>query len=154
VDPAAWRAQLKALLSAQFAALVRYPGIAKVVMAIMIPAGPNLLKLGEVMLALLRAGGLSERQAAYGCDIAGTYVKAVAQESSEWRSGLADRPDMRRRAAALSSYLGALPPGTFPYMNAVNELFSAETAGERFEFGLDVMLDGLAARAERSGGSE
>ncbi|HEX4226668.1 MAG TPA: TetR/AcrR family transcriptional regulator [Pseudonocardiaceae bacterium] len=154
VDPAAWRAQLKALLTAQFAALVRYPGIAKVVMAIMIPAGPNLLKLGEVMLALLRAGGLSERQAAYGCDIAGTYVKAVAQESSEWRSGLADRPDMRRRAAALSSYLGALPPGTFPYMNAVNELFSAETAGERFEFGLDVMLDGLAARAERSGGSE
>lgn len=148
VDPATWRAQLKTVLSAQFAALMRYPGIARVVMAIMIPAGPNLLRLGEVMLALLRAGGLSERQAAYGFDVVGMYVKAFAQEASEWRSGLADRPDIRRRAAELNAYLAALPHDTYPHMIAVNDLFNADNAIERFEFGLDVLLDGLAKKAE------
>jgi AcrR family transcriptional regulator len=154
VDPSAWRAQLKALLSAQFAALVRYPGIAKVVMAIMIPAGPNLLRLGEVVLGLLRAGGLSERHAAFGSDVVGMYVKAYAQESSEWRSGLADRPDIRRRAAELNAYLAALPQGTFPNTIAMNDLFNEGTAGERFEFGLDILLDGLAAKAGSSARSE
>lgn len=148
VDPAVWRTQLKDLLTAQFAALVRYPGIARVVMAIMIPAGPNLLKLGEVMLALLTAGGLSQRHAAFGCDVVSMYVKAFAQESSEWRGGLADRPDIQRRARELNAYLAALPRDTYPHMVAVNELFNEGTARERFEFGLDILLDGLAARAE------
>jgi AcrR family transcriptional regulator len=148
VDPAKWRAQLKELLSAQFAALVRYPGIARVVMAIMIPAGPNLLKLGEVTLALLRAGGLSVRHAAFGCDVVGMYVKAFAQESSDWRGGLADRPEIKRRAEELGAYLAALPRSAFPHTIAMNELFSEETSRERFEFGLDILLDGLAARAE------
>jgi AcrR family transcriptional regulator len=154
VDPAAWRAQLKALLSAQFAALIRYPGIAKVVMAIMIPAGPNLLRLSEVILALLRAGGLSERHAAFGCDVVGMYVKAVAQEASEWRSGLADQPEIKRRAAELNTYLASLPQDTYPHVLAMNDLFNEATGGERFEFGLDVLLDGLAAKAESSVRSE
>lgn len=150
VDPASWRQQLKDLLFAEFGALVRYPGIAKVVMAIMIPAGPNLLRLGEAMLALLRAGGLSDRHAAFGCDVVGMYVKAFAQESSEWRGGLFERPDMQRKAAELNAYLTALPNDTFPNTLAMNELFNASTANERFEFGLDILLDGLAARADLS----
>jgi AcrR family transcriptional regulator len=148
VDPAQWRSQLKELLLAQFRVLVGRPGIAKIVMAIMIPAGPNLLRLGEVMLTLLRSGGLSERNAAYGCDAVGLYVKAFAQEASEWAGGLFERPDMQRRSAELNAYLAALPADAYPHTLAMNELFSGQTALERFEFGLDILIDGLAGKAE------
>jgi AcrR family transcriptional regulator len=148
VDPSKWREQLKALLLAQFGALVRYPGIARVVMAIMIPAGPNLLRLAEAILQLLRASGLSERHAMFGCDAVEVYIKAVAQEASDWRSGAGDGPDLQRKAAEMTAYLASLPQGTYPHMLAVNELFNAGTAAERLEFGLDILLDGLAAKAE------
>lgn len=154
IDPAKWREQLKALLLAQFGALIRYPGIARVVMAIMIPVGPNLLRLAESILRLLRAGGLSERHAAFGCDAVEVYIKAVAQEASDWRSGAANRPDVQRRAAELSAYLAALPQGTYPHMIAMNELFNEGTAAERLEFGLDILLDGLAAKAKSTTGPE
>lgn len=148
VDPARWRAQLKALLFAQFTALTSRPGIARIVLAIMIPAGPNLLRFGEVLLALLRAGGLSERYAAYGSDVVSMYVKAFAQEAGEWLGGLAERPDIQRRTAQLNAYIAALPPEEYPHTLAMNELFSADTARERFEFGLDILIDGLAGKAE------
>jgi AcrR family transcriptional regulator len=151
VDRGRWRGQLKELLLEMFQALVRYPGIARIVMAIMIPAGPNFLRLGESLLSLLRAGGLSERNAAFACDMVSLYVKAVAQESSDWAGGLFERPDMQRRAAELDAYLAALPADAYPHTTAMNKLFNADTARERFEFGLDILIDGLAAKAEQGG---
>nr|WP_083466673.1 TetR/AcrR family transcriptional regulator [Kibdelosporangium sp. MJ126-NF4]CEL17790.1 Transcriptional regulator, TetR family [Kibdelosporangium sp. MJ126-NF4]CTQ90986.1 Transcriptional regulator, TetR family [Kibdelosporangium sp. MJ126-NF4] len=142
-DPAHWREQLKALCFAQVGAMTAYPGIAKVVMNAMIPIGPNALRHGEGMLAILRAGGLSERQAAWAFDALGLYNKAYAAEVSSWQSGELDPEEMATRARQITEYMRSLPAGTFPNLLAIGPLFSGDTAHERLEFAIDAFIAGL-----------
>jgi AcrR family transcriptional regulator len=146
-DPAHWREQLKQLCFAQVKAMTAYPGIATVVMNAMIPIGPNALRHGEAMLAILRAGGLSDRQAAWAFDALGLYSKAYAAEVSTWKSGGFDANEMAERARQMTEYMQSLPTGTFPNLLAVGPLFSGETAHERFTFAIDTFIAGLAALA-------
>jgi AcrR family transcriptional regulator len=142
-DPAQWRSQLKELCLAQIRAMIAYPGIAQAVMNAMIPIGPNALRHGEAMLAILRAGGLSERQAAFAFDALGLYAKAFAAEASVWRAADFDESEMAERARQMADYMNSLPAGTFPNMLAIGPLFSGETARERLEFALDTFIAGL-----------
>lgn len=146
-DPARWREQLRALAQAHANALITHPGIAKVAMSTMIPTGPNLLRHGEAMLALLHVGGLPDRQAAFGCDALNLYIKSFAHEASIWASGELDEADIQRRSEQLMAYLDSLPPDSFPRTIQMHGLFSEETATERFEFGLDILISGLAGKA-------
>jgi AcrR family transcriptional regulator len=141
-DPERWRAQLKDLARAQVRAMIAYPGIAKVVMNALIPVGPNVLRHAEAHLALLKAGGLSDKAAAYAFDALGLYCKAYAVEASAWQSGEVDRAELAERGRQLGEYLNALPDA-FPTMHAIGPLFSADTAAERFEFALDAFIAGL-----------
>lgn len=144
-DPARWREQLKQLCFAQVKAMTAYPGIATVVMNAMIPIGPNALRHGEAMLAILRAGGLSDRQAAWAFDALGLYGKAYAAEVSTWKSGSFDANEMAERARQMNAYMQSLPAGTFPNLLAVGSLFSGDTAHERFTFAIDTFIAGLDA---------
>ncbi|MBP2319702.1 AcrR family transcriptional regulator [Kibdelosporangium banguiense] len=144
-DPAHWREQLKQLCFAQVRAMTAYPGIATVVMNAMIPIGPNALRHGEGMLAILRAGGLDDRQAAWAFDALGLYGKAYAAEVSTWKSGDLDPSEMAERARQMTEYMQSLPAGTFPNLLAAGSLFSGETAHERFEFAIDTFIAGLDA---------
>jgi AcrR family transcriptional regulator len=142
-DPERWRQQLKELCLAQVRAMIAYPGIAQAVLNAMIPIGPNVLRHGETMMAILRAGGLSARQATYAFDALGLYCKAYAAEVSFWRTADYDESDMAARAQQMADYMNSLPAGTFPNMLAAGSLFTAETAGERLEFALDTFVNGL-----------
>ncbi|RSM83580.1 TetR family transcriptional regulator [Kibdelosporangium aridum] len=144
-DPARWREQLKELCFGQVKAMIAYPGIATVVMNAMIPLGPNALRHGEAMLAILRAGGLSETQAAWAFDALGLYCKAYAVEVSSWREGSAD--ELAERSRQMGEYMQSLPPGTLPNLMAIGPLFSAQTAHERFEFAIDTFIAGLRQQA-------
>jgi AcrR family transcriptional regulator len=144
-DPARWREQLKELCFAQVKAMTAYPGIATVVMNAMIPIGPNALRHGEAMLAILRAGGLTDRQAAWAFDALGLYGKAYAAEVTSWTSADVDANEMAERARQMTDYMQSLPPGTFPNLLAVGPLFSGETAHERFTFAIDTFIAGLDA---------
>ncbi|MFI9006202.1 TetR/AcrR family transcriptional regulator C-terminal domain-containing protein [Actinosynnema sp. NPDC053489] len=141
-DPDRWQQQVKELLGGQVEAMRAHPGIARVAWQIMIPVGPNALRHGEALLSLLRAGGLSPKQAAYAADALTLYTKAFAYEASAW-SGV-DPAEIAARGRRMGEYLGSLSPDAFANTLAVGHLFSAETAGERFEFGLTVLLGGLA----------
>jgi AcrR family transcriptional regulator len=142
-DPERWRQQLKELCLAQVRAMIAYPGIAQAVLNAMIPIGPNVLRHGETMMAILRAGGLSARQATFAFDALGLYCKAYAAEVSFWRTADYDESDMAARAQQMADYMNSLPAGTFPNMLAAGSLFTAETAGERLEFALDTFINGL-----------
>jgi AcrR family transcriptional regulator len=144
-DPGTWRAQLKDLCLAQIGVMIAYPGIAHAVMNAMIPIGPNALRHGEGMLAILRAGGLSERHAAFAFDALGLYCKAFAAEAGIWKSADYDQAEMAERASQMAEYMRSLPAGTFPNMLAIGPLFSGDTAGERLEFALDTFIAGLVA---------
>jgi AcrR family transcriptional regulator len=142
-DPEHWREQLKELCLTQVRAMIMYPGIAQVVSNTMIPVGPNALRHGEGMLAILRAGGLSERHAAFAFDALGLYGKAYAAEASVWKSADFDEAEMAERGRQMTEYMNSLPSGTFPNLLAIGSLFSAETARERLEFAIDMFIAGL-----------
>ncbi|MFJ6674029.1 TetR/AcrR family transcriptional regulator C-terminal domain-containing protein [Actinosynnema sp. NPDC091369] len=142
-DPDRWQHQVKELLGGQVAAMQAHPGIARVAWQVMVPIGPNALRHGEALLSLLRAGGLPLTRAAYAADALTLYTKAFAFEGSAWSA--VDQTEIADRGRRMGDYLTSLPPGTFANMLAVGPLFTAETAAERFEFGLDMLLGGLAA---------
>ncbi|HKS47615.1 MAG TPA: TetR/AcrR family transcriptional regulator [Amycolatopsis sp.] len=141
-DARRWRAQVKRLLSDQLAIMLAHPGIARVTWATMIPVGPNVLRQGETLLALLRAGGLSTRRAAYAADALTLYTKAFAYEAGVWSSGELDQAEIAKRGAQTRAYLEANSED-WPNTLGAGELITAETARERFAFGLDIMLRGL-----------
>lgn len=143
-DPDRWRDQIRELLRAQVAAMQAYPGIAKVAWQVMIPIGPNALRHGEALLSLLRAGGLSLTHAAYAADALSLYTKAFAYEGSAWRA--VDPTEVAARGRQMGEYLDSMPPDAFANMQATGHLFTAETAAERFAFGLDLLLGGLTSR--------
>jgi AcrR family transcriptional regulator len=149
-DPERWREQLKEMCLAQVRAMVAYPGIAQVVVNAMIPIGPNALRHAEAMLAVLRAGGVPARQAAFAFDALGLYGKAYAAEASTWTTADFDETEMAERARQMSEYMNSLPAGTFSNLVAAGPLFSAETARERLEFALDVFIAGLTSDPPRS----
>lgn len=146
-DPRRWRKQVKDLLRDQIRAMQAHPGIARVAWQIQVPIGPNALRHGEALLSLLRAGGLPVKEAAYAADALSLYTKAFAYEANAWST--VDMADTAARGKRMADYLETLPPDTFTFMAAAGELFTADTAGERLEFGLDTLLAGLSARQER-----
>jgi AcrR family transcriptional regulator len=144
-DPKRWREQVKELLRGQVRAMQAYPGIARIAWQVMVPVGPNALRHGEALLSLLRAGGLSLTQAAYAGDALSLYTKAFAYEGSMWSSGAVDQTEVAARGKQMAEYMRSLPADAFANMLQTGELFTAETAAERFEFGLDMLLGGLTA---------
>jgi AcrR family transcriptional regulator len=143
-DPARWQEQLKQLMRDALAVFARYPGAARLTLA-RVPFTPNMLVYLEVMLALLRAGGVSDEAAAFGVDLLSLYVSATAVEDTMYlEQGLTEEA-VGERFAQIRGYLEQLPTDRFP--NVVSMAGSLVSGGgdARFEFGLEILIRGLAA---------
>jgi AcrR family transcriptional regulator len=144
-DPERWQEQLKTVGREMRRVLTSHRDIARVTLGA-IPAGPNILRVVEWTHALLREAGLPDRTVALVGDLFGLYVGAYAYEES---LGLAaptgeDLPP-EEVIAMLREYWESLPPALFPHTLALlGELFEGGP-DERFEFGLDVIVRGLAS---------
>jgi AcrR family transcriptional regulator len=149
-DPACWDEQVKDLVRGQIRVMVAHPGIARVAWNIAVPVNPSSLRQGEAMLALLRAGGLTLKQATFAGDALALYAKAYAYEASGWTWGEIDESDVTERGEQMMAYMRSLPAESFPNMLRIGEFFSAETAAERLEFALEAFLAGLKVLAARN----
>ncbi|HYQ62152.1 TetR/AcrR family transcriptional regulator [Actinophytocola sp.] len=143
-DPDIWTEQILEMARAQLAMLTSYPGIARVGLETVIPAGPNALTYGEAVLAILRAGGLPDRVAVFAFDTLSLWCSAFAYELSAVRTGELDRDQIVARGKEIGAYMAARP-AQFPNLLGVGDVLSEATADERFEFALDVFLAGLVA---------
>jgi AcrR family transcriptional regulator len=146
-DPNIWTEQILEMARAQLAMLTSYPGIARVGLETVIPAGPNALTYGEAVLAILRAGGLPDRVAVFAFDTLSLWCSAFAYELSAVRTGELDRDQIVTRGKEIGAYMAARP-AQFPNLLGVGDVLSEATAEERFEFALDVFLAGLVAAFE------
>nr|WP_276204598.1 TetR/AcrR family transcriptional regulator [Amycolatopsis vancoresmycina] len=146
-DPARWDEQVKELVRDQIQVMAAHRGIARIAWDIAVPVTPNSLKQGEAMLALLRAGGLSLKQATFAGDALSLYAKAYAYEASGWTWGEIDQAEAGERGRQMVAYMRSLPAESFPNLLQVGEFFSAETAKERLEFALEAFVAGLKAMA-------
>src|ERR1700722_2793429 len=148
-DASRWRAQLQSLLQRVQHALVAHPGIATVTL-VDSPTSEAVLRLTENLLGILLAGGLDPQDAAWACDLLVSLVSAVAREDGVRgpRDG-SDVPDRPRQVDELYETFAGLPPDRFLLLVAHATEMVAGDGDERFRFAIDVVIDGVVARAAR-----
>jgi AcrR family transcriptional regulator len=114
-----------------------------------IPFGPNGLRLIEQQLAIMRAGGVPDRVAAYAGDLIGQYLVSSAIEEDMWRTRYpdADAEAVARTMGEIRDYLRSLPTDRFPnVVELAGPMMTVEAEGlDRFELGLEIMFRGIAS---------
>jgi AcrR family transcriptional regulator len=134
-DPAHWQEQFKELGRRAYKAMLDHKEVVRYSIG-RIPVGPNMLRVMEWSLDLLYQAGLPDQAAAYAGDMFGRYLDASVLEATA--SG-GPPPEMVGR------YFGNLPPEQFPNMTRLSKAMFHGTQDDRFEFGLDLLVRGLAA---------
>jgi AcrR family transcriptional regulator len=149
-DPARWQEQVRQIWMDARAALARNGDIARVALG-RVPMGPNSMRTAEVTMAILRAGGVPDKTVAWAVDVIGMYVAANAIEGALHSANQKAGRDPAEYMAAVTSHFAALPADRFPTIAALMPMLTSGDAEERFAFGLDLLIQGLAAQgaAER-----
>jgi AcrR family transcriptional regulator len=143
-----WRERLKTYLLSYLHVLYERDGLAHLAMST-IATGPNSLRMWEVLLSLLREGGIEETTLVKGVDMLLLHVTAVAAEECNQR---AINLDLRRVPNALASASSDL----FPIVSSLFQrgLFSSSTEHDddaRVRAAIDVIVDGLLANQLTTG---
>jgi AcrR family transcriptional regulator len=146
-NPSHWRAQLHSLLQHTRQAFVAHPGIAAMTLEDP-PTTEVVLRLTENLLGILLAGGLDPQDAAWAGDILISLVTAIASEEDVRRARGRNDSDRREQ---IDEIFAGLPREQFPLITAHAAQMLAGTTDERFRFAVDVVIDGLLARAARRG---
>lgn len=143
-DPATWRRQVLDVYAQLRDQYLKYPGVSRAALGT-VPTNLDALRLREGLLAIVLAGGIAPRTAAWVLDAMTLYVSAYALERSlvqqrrkhpdqDWVVG---REELMRRFTAL-------PAGEFPQTRRHAAELTAGTGHDRFEFTLALFLDNLA----------
>jgi AcrR family transcriptional regulator len=151
-----WRADLRAIAVTQRAVLHRHQWLMDFIGG-RPPLGPNTLRNLERALTITDKLGLDIRTAISVLGSVSTYVMGAVLR--DFRESMVDRRDeeakSRMTAAELNEILAThverlRATGRFPhFLRIFDENIdpdAAETRDARFEFGLDCLLDGIAAR--------
>lgn len=136
-DPTRWQEQLREYARASRAMFGRHGDIAIATLG-RVPMGPNLVRIAEWLLALMRASGVPDRPATWFADLIALFGSAQAVEDHIAKSG--DDPAIEEMGA----YLSALPASAFPNLAAVAADMTSGSSDERFEFGLELLIRGLS----------
>jgi hypothetical protein len=127
-------------------ALVAHPGIASITLADS-PTTEGVLLLTESLLGILLAGGLEPQDAAWASDIFVVLATAAAREDDVRRPRGPSNADRREQVDELYQTFAGLPPDRFPLLVAHAAQMVAGDGDERFRFAIDVVIDGVLARA-------
>ena len=144
-DAERWQEQLKECARAIRTVFSRHRDLARASFA-RIPLGENALRTSEWMIAVLRAGGLPDQTIAYACDLLPLYVMAISYEEGLYTSESNSPEAIATFVADMRNYFASLPPERFPnVVSLAGPLTAGGDGNERFEFGLEVLVRGLAA---------
>lgn len=141
-DPPRWREQVKRLLTAEVEAMDAYPGIARVALG-RIPTGASAMRAAEALVSYLRAGGVPDASVAWAADVVHLFTTAMAIENGVQAAAGLDGAALEEYVAGVRARFEALPPDRYPNMLALMPMLFAGTAEERFDFGLELLINGL-----------
>lgn len=140
-----WRDQLRAYSERHRQHLLGKRDAAKVTAGRLAP-GPHILRLLEDQLGRLREAGFTDADAALINHLLGVYVQGfVLQEQSPLSASEAMGAGRREAAEAAGDQFRRLPEAAFPNLVALADDLTAPTMDDRFAFGLERLLDGMAA---------
>jgi hypothetical protein len=149
-DPSRWKDQLRAYAMEVHRVLGQHADVARASLA-SVPTGPNALRIGEYVFGLLLEAGMSPRDSALAVDRLSLYVCGDAYEASLHfakmrETGLGLGEYFEGFVGQIRSYYESLPPEVFPHMTKHIDTLLSEDGEARFEYGLELLLDGLEAR--------
>ncbi|GGS86009.1 transcriptional regulator [Planobispora rosea] len=154
-EPGRWLEQIREVVLEATRVFGAHADIARVGLA-NIPTTPNALRIAESQLRIMIAGGVPPKIASLMVDRLALYVCADAFEGSLYYlrqrgSGKELEEFLEEVFGQIGDFYRALPADRFPTLVAhVDDLVAADDR-ERFEFGLDLMLRGLASYAAEAG---
>jgi AcrR family transcriptional regulator len=147
-DPERWQEQVKELVRELHSVLLAHRDLARASLG-STPLGEGALRVSERMIEILGLGGLPKRVIAHAVELLPLYAVATAYEQS-LSDERAATEEGARYLEEVDAYLAALPADRFPHLAAFAPELAQGDAGERFEFGLDVLVAGLAAYGRRA----
>jgi AcrR family transcriptional regulator len=147
---ARWQNQLKDVMRRYRTVLIAHSDLAKVQLG-NVPTGENAARTMEKMLAILDAAKLPTKVIGYAPDLLAQFLTASAYEHYLWQQHVSDPRDMERFQAELQRYFESLPADEYPTLRklAADLVQPNEPEDARFEFGLDILVKGLAGDARK-----
>ncbi|MFJ3624416.1 TetR/AcrR family transcriptional regulator [Streptomyces iakyrus] len=158
-DRAAWRPAVVDAATALRAMVLRHPWVASVLSQVGLShLGPNVMRMSDRMLALFETAGFPAEETDSAMSTVVSYVIGVATSEAAYLSMIA------RSGGTESDWLRALRPAVEAATRAHPHLHAAHAAqhdrspravrDDTFDYGLQRILDGLAARLEQLGHAE
>jgi TetR/AcrR family tetracycline transcriptional repressor len=144
-DPGRWAGQLAGVARQMRAVIGRHRDVIPSSIGFL-PGGGRALRCHERVLAIIRAGGLSDGRAVAGLYLLWVIVNGFSLE--ETGAGELERtdPDLSQ----IRQFFAFLPGDRFPNLVAVAGEFAETTSDEHFELLIRIFIDGLARQAEQS----
>lgn len=134
-----WRAELTKLLRDYVDHLLEHPELARSALA-MRPTGRGALQFADRIVELLADGGASPLQQGWGVDLLILWATGGAAEHAE---GIPDDDSFElMRAAATNAE-------RYPHLADIGEELFSGTGDERFDWGVDALLNGILGTPER-----
>lgn len=150
-DPQRWDEQIAEVARELLRLYREHPGTARCTMGNM-PASIEALDPVEKIFAILRAGGVPDQDAAWFGDQFALYVAAFAMEEDIWKSrARAENLTEEEAWDHIPPVFMTLPVDRFPVLTSIAGALMNGDSDVRFEFGVDLMIQGLKARAVSRG---
>lgn len=157
-DPDGWRGAVSRGAESMRAMLLRHPWMSTMLaQSAMAGMGPNAVRLTEGIIGILRGAGLSVAEADHATSALASYVLGTAGSEAAWlqmlaRTGQTEEELWEQMGPAIESAVEG-----HPHTQQVVESYVARSAAmepgamrdETFRYGLELLLDGLAARLDR-----
>jgi AcrR family transcriptional regulator len=135
--PGDWQERLIAVLTSYTAILFEHPGLAQSALVTR-PSGPAYFGLVDAILALLDAGGIPGRRAAWAMDLLLHVATATAVEH-----GVRERAiDAKDEEDAQAEALRDAPADQFPHITAIGAAELMSGPG-RLDWGFRVLINGI-----------
>jgi tetracycline repressor-like protein len=146
-DPARWTDQLIDVAHQIRAVIGRHRDTVPTSIGTL-PWGGHALRFHERVIAILRAGGLSDGRSVAAVQLLWIIVNGFSLEEASSPAGAPAIPD---RSPMVNEYFDSLPSDRYPNLVAVATEFAAPVnMNERFELLTGAFIEGLAYRAGHS----
>ncbi|HTU94192.1 MAG TPA: TetR/AcrR family transcriptional regulator C-terminal domain-containing protein [Solirubrobacteraceae bacterium] len=143
-DPERWRDQLRQMAVDMRQILISHRDVALAGLG-RVPASPKVLEAAEVVVAVMRAGGLSDRVLALGLDQLLLFIAASAFEDSLYEARGLTPEELAGYFDEVHAFYQRLPVDRFPVLASIADPMTGPDGDERFAFGLDALLSGFEA---------